>query len=149
DGDVLSVFAGLRPLVRAGAEKRTAALSRDHTIAISRSGMITITGGKWTTYRKMAEEVVDHAAKLAGLPQRRCGTVDFPVHGAIGCTPFARHRLALYGSDAAEIARWEAEGAEGERVHPEVACSAAEVRWHARYEMARTVEDVLSRRTRA
>ncbi len=149
DGDVLSVFAGLRPLVRSAERKSTAALSRDHTIAIGRSGMVTVTGGKWTTYRQMAEEVVDCAERVAGLRHRPSATVDFPVHGAIGYAPFADHRLAVYGSDAAQITLREAEAGGGRRIHPELECSVAEVRWHARHEMAMTVEDVLSRRTRS
>ena len=150
DGDVLSVFAGLRPLVQAGRERHTATLSRDHTIAIGRSGMVTVTGGKWTTYRQIAQEVVDHAEKVGGWSHRPSGTTNLPVHGAVGCAPFANHRLAIYGSDAAGIALWEREGVgESARIHPELECSVAEVRWHASHEMAMTVEDVLSRRTRA
>ena len=66
--DVKSIFAGLRPLVK-GNTKKTAALSRDHLIAISDSGLITITGGKWTTYRKMAEDVINIAIEKNGFDQ--------------------------------------------------------------------------------
>ena len=72
--DILSVFAGIRPLVKAGEGGNTAALSRDHTIHIDKSGLLSITGGKWTTYRNMAQGAVDHAATLAGLPDKPCLT---------------------------------------------------------------------------
>src|SRR5205807_7336581 len=70
--DILSVFTGIRPLVRTGDVSNTAALSRDHTIEISSSGLLTIAGGKWTTYRHMAEDAVDHAIVLGQLPERSC-----------------------------------------------------------------------------
>jgi len=77
--DVLSVFAGIRPLVREGDAGNTAALSRGHTIRIELSGMVTICGGKWTTYRRMAEDCVNQAASLAGLPERNCETEHLPI----------------------------------------------------------------------
>ena len=80
--DILSVFTGIRPLVRAGDAASTAALSRDHTISISRSGLLTITGGKWTTYRRMAADAVDHAAVLAHLEEHPCPTRELPIHGS-------------------------------------------------------------------
>lgn len=141
--DVLSVFAGLRPLVKAGDASDTAALSRDHTIVVSGSGLITITGGKWTTYRKMAEDVIDQAEMVAGLDPVRSHTDILPVHGATREKPAERH-LAVYGSDAGPI---HALGGH-ERVQPSLPLTRGEVRWHAREEMARTVEDVLARRSR-
>jgi glycerol-3-phosphate dehydrogenase len=112
--DILSTFAGLRPLVKAGAGEATKKLSRDHTIVVSNSGLVTITGGKWTTYRKMGEDVVNTAAQVGGLVARASRTHDLP----------------LRGESAPEN------------------ISADIVRRFAREEMARTVEDVLSRRTR-
>src|SRR5687768_6176212 len=80
--DVLSVFAGIRPLARPGSDvASTAALSRDHTIHVSKTGLLTIAGGKWTTYRKMAEDCVDHAATLAHLDERPCVTPSLRIHG--------------------------------------------------------------------
>src|SRR5947209_15976708 len=79
--DVLSVFAGIRPLVKASEAASTAALSREHTIQVARSGLLTIAGGKWTTYRKMAEDCVDHAATLAKLDERPCVTKTLSIHG--------------------------------------------------------------------
>jgi glycerol-3-phosphate dehydrogenase len=146
--DVLSVFAGVRPLVN-GAGGSTASLSRDHTIRTDQPGLVTITGGKWTTYRSMAEECVDVAADLAGLPRKPCPTRALPVHGhhpAAGVFG----PLAVYGSDAPEIqALMEADAALAVRLHPALPYCAAEVVWAVRWEMARTVADVLARRTRA
>ncbi len=142
-GDVLSVFAGLRPLVGAGGDSDTAALSRDHSIRVSESGLVTITGGKWTTYRKMAEDVIDQAEMVAGLDPVRCHTDTLQVHGATR-EKFRERHLQPYGSDA-ELIR--AMGEDG-LVHPALPLTRGEVLWHIRQEMARTVEDVLARRSR-
>lgn len=148
-GDVLSVFAGLRPLVRVGSATETAALSRDHTVHIARSGLVTVAGGKWTTYRKMAEDAVDQAALLARLPARPCVTRELHIHG------FHRQaasfgELAAYGSDAPAIDDLlRSERAYREALHPRLPCRAGEIVWAVRHEMARTVDDVLARRTRS
>jgi glycerol-3-phosphate dehydrogenase len=147
--DVLSCFAGIRPLVRSGDSRITAALSRDHTIHVDPSGLLTITGGKWTTYRHMAEDTVDQAALQAHLPKKLCVTRTLRVHGATGDRT-ASGPLAIYGTDALQIeAIMRAEPALAEPLHPDLSVSGAEVVWAARAEMARTVEDVLSRRSRA
>jgi glycerol-3-phosphate dehydrogenase len=149
DRDVLSVFAGLRPLVKSGDAANTAALSRDHTILVSETGLLTITGGKWTTYRKMAEDVVDHAETVAGIDPKRCRTERLQIHGWTRETIEARN-LRPYGADAPKVAGILAESpANAEKLHPALPYQAGEVRWQAREEMARTVEDVLARRTRA
>ena len=146
--DVLSIFAGLRPLVKAGDGAATKSLSRDHTILISDSGLVTITGGKWTTYRHMAADVIDRAAHSAGLPQRTSTTQDMPLHGATAVMQEEPWRV--YGSDAAAVQKLCSERAEwGERLHPRLPYLAGEVIWAVRFEMARTLEDALSRRTRA
>jgi len=147
--DVLSAFAGLRPLVGGGDDDETAALSRDHTLQVSTSGLVTITGGKWTTYRKMAEDTVDHAAVVAGLESRPCPTKELQIHGAHAHSDRFGH-LAVHGTDALLIEGL-AEEVEGGATLLDDALpyTEAEVRWAAREEMARTVEDVLSRRTRA
>ena len=146
DTDVLSVFAGLRPLVKSGDSGSTAALSRDHTIVVAESGLITVTGGKWTTYRKMAEDVVDQAEMVADLAERDCVTKTLKVHGAMpeGADDLPAN-LASYGADAARIAALD----DSDRIHPRLALTRAEIRWHVRHEMARTVEDVLARRSRS
>ncbi len=147
--DVLSVFAGLRPLVGAPDGDDTASLSRDHTLHVSSSGLVTITGGKWTTYRKMAEDTVDQVAVLAGLELVECPTRDLPVHGYhVNADRFGH--FASYGSDAVEIEELiQDEPGLGERLHPDLPYLWVEVVWAARHEMARTVDDVLARRTRA
>jgi glycerol-3-phosphate dehydrogenase len=147
--DVLSAFTGIRPLVGPRQTRVTAALSRDHTIHVDPSGLVTTTGGKWTTYRRMAEETVDRIARLAGLPSRLCVTPSLRIHGFDADA--ARHgALSGYGADAAAIeALSGAEPALGERLHRDLSSIATEVVWAARHEMARTVEDVLARRVRA
>ena len=147
--DVLSVFTGIRPLVKASNSSNTAALSRDHTIQIDNSGLLNITGGKWTTYRHMAEDCVNHAATLGKLPDRDCVTKQLNIHGFYG-QPHKFGHLSVYGSDALLIQ--ELMRSEPELAQPLAAglpYVGAEVVWAARNEMARTVEDVLSRRTRA
>jgi len=156
--DVLSVFAGIRPLVRvsgaASGVTNTAALSRDHVIHIDRSGLVTICGGKWTTYRHMAEDCVDQAATLAQLPEKPCVTRQLHIHGfpdsAKEHAPKEFGSLAVYGSDAYEIRRLiDSDARLGEPLHAALPYIKAEVVWAARHEMARTVEDTLARRTRA
>ena len=146
--DVRSVFTGVRPLVRRGENRMTAALSRDHTVDIDARGLVTTTGGKWTTYRHMAEQTVDRAAAVAGLPQRRSGTASLRIHGY--AEEELPHHLAGYGSDGPGVlALSDKEPALGQPLDPDLPNTGAEVVWAARYEMARTVEDVLARRTRA
>jgi glycerol-3-phosphate dehydrogenase len=148
-GDVLSVFAGIRPLVRATGVANTAALSRDHVIHIDRSGLVTISGGKWTTYRRMAEDCVDQAATLAQLPERPCMTHHLQIHGFHDAAK-QFGALAVYGSDAPQIRRLiETDAHLGEPLHAALPYVKAEVIWAARHEMARSVEDVLARRARA
>jgi glycerol-3-phosphate dehydrogenase len=148
--DVLSVFAGLRPLVGENtAEGETAQISREHSIMISRSGLLTIAGGKWTTYRRMAEDVVGHAATLAGLDPRACVTRNLAIHG------FHPHserygELAHYGAEAPEVEAVIASApAYGERIHPRLPARMGEIAYAVRHEMARTVDDALARRTRS
>lgn len=146
--DVLSTFAGIRPLVKAGGTN-TSKLSRDFTLREDTPGMITIVGGKWTTYRAMAEACVTRAAKLASLPEMPCGTAALSIHGYT-TTASDFGRLAMYGSDAPAIQQLEQSEPELANVlHPALPYTAAEVVWAVRSEMARTVEDVLARRTRA
>ncbi|HTE06077.1 MAG TPA: glycerol-3-phosphate dehydrogenase/oxidase [Planctomycetota bacterium] len=192
--DVRSVFAGIRPLVRAvsrgaadhaarpghsdqasdtrhagrasdagraghvgrfsrAARRATAALPRDHVIHVDDSGLLTIAGGKWTTYRRMAEDVVDRAAALGHLPERPCRTKELNVHGWIpaqhGADP-VEDPLQVYGSDAPALRELQREDpALAEPLHADLPYTGAQVVWAARHEMARTVEDVLARRTRA
>jgi glycerol-3-phosphate dehydrogenase len=146
--DVLSVFTGIRPLVKADNSSNTAALSRDHTIHIDESGLLNIAGGKWTTYRNMAEDCVNHAAVLGKLPERECVTKQLHIHGFhLQAQRFGD--LSFHGSDAPAIQ--ELMQKEPELAQPLTEAMpyvGAEVVWAVRYEMARTVEDVLGRRTR-
>lgn len=147
--DVLSAFVGIRPLVGSSDAANTAALARDHTIHISNTGLVTVTGGKWTTYRKMAEDAVNQAALLGELEIRPCVTTDLPIHGFHkNAECFGDH--AIYGSDAPALQALIHQNAEySERIHPDMPCLVGEIAWAVRNEMARTVEDFLSRRTRS
>ena len=144
--DVKAVFVGLRPLVK--GEGKTSALSRDHVIHVDTSGLLTITGGKWTTYRHMAEDCVDHAITLGRLPDMECTTKNLRIHG-YSEDAAALGWLEVYGTDAEAIRTLAEEPRLAARLHPELPYVAAEVVWAARAEMARTVEDVLARHTRA
>jgi len=147
--DILSVFAGIRPLAKSGEGSNTAALSRDHTIHIDKSGLLSIAGGKWTTYRNMAHDCVDQAATLADLPDKACVTKTLNIHGYhTNAAKFGS--LSFYGSDAPAIRQLvDSDATLGETLDNELPYIAAEVVWAVREEMARTVEDVLARRTRA
>ncbi len=147
-GDVLATFAGLRPLIsRAGTA--TSKLSREHLVDVARSGLVTVAGGKWTTYRAMAQDAVDAASRAAGLTPAPSQTEFMPLHGALG-TPRDDDTLRTYGSDAAHIDELIASDASlGERLHARLPYTWAQVVYGARSEMARTVGDVLARRTRA
>ena len=147
--DVLSAFVGIRPLVRVGSSRNTAALSRDHTIHIDQTGLLSVAGGKWTTYRNMAEDCVNQAATLARLPDKRCVTRTLNIHG------FHKHaekfgELAIYGADAPLIADlMRSDPRLASPLDPALPYTGAEVLWATRAELARSVEDVLARRTRA
>jgi glycerol-3-phosphate dehydrogenase len=157
--DVLSVYVGLRPLVK--GDGKTSALSRDHVIHVDPSGLLTITGGKWTTYRHMAEDCVDHAITLGRLRDEPCKTRNLRIHGYVDhatgtddsgadAERSGYDAMAVYGSDADAIrtlARQESELAAP--LDPNLPYVGAEIVWAARMEMARTVEDALARRTRA
>jgi glycerol-3-phosphate dehydrogenase len=148
--DVLSVYVGIRPLVKAnGDSSKTSSLSRDHTIRVDNSGLLTIVGGKWTTYRHMAEDCVDHAVTLGELPDVPSKTHHLRIHGYKQDVE-SLTALGVYGSDGeAILALAAADERLGQRLHPALPYIAAEVVWGVREEMARTLDDVLSRRTRA
>jgi glycerol-3-phosphate dehydrogenase len=144
---VLSVFAGLRPLAATKNKNSTKELSRGHKLMVSDSGLITLTGGKWTTYRRMAEDAIDRVIKIGKLPASPCITKDLPIHGSTN-DPL-HEELSVYGSDAKQIeALVMHEQALGSKLCPGFPNMEAEVVWGVRNEMARTVEDVLARRMR-
>ncbi len=147
--DVLSMFAGLRPLIKEKSSGNTAVLSRDHAIFVSKSGLITIAGGKWTTYRKMAEDVIDKAVIVGGLPPRGCCTESLKLYGwQQGLEP--DKPFSTYGCHGKEVKAIAKQTKEGSRpLHPKLPYSSEEVIWAVREEMARTLEDVLARRTRS
>jgi len=146
--DILSVFVGIRPLVKSSKSKSTAALSRDHTIEIDGANLLTVTGGKWTTYRRMAEDTVNQAIELGNLPKKICATQDLKIHGFCENSE-AFGDLAIYGADAEKIRELiEENPILGEKLHADLPYCAAEIVWATRFEMARTLEDVLARRTR-
>lgn len=153
--DILSVFAGLRPLVGHSSKTATSKLSREHEILTSASGLITVIGGKWTTYRKMGQDVVDLAARVGGLPSKASCTAELPLHGASNIAgadweATSEDPLDIYGSDRnALLELMEQQMGYATRVAPELPYLTAQVAWAVEHEMARSVEDVLSRRLRA
>lgn len=146
--DILSVFTGIRPLLGNAHARGTARLSREHCILISGSGLLTVGGGKWTTYRKMAQDTIDQALVVAGLKLKPCLTQNLKIHG------FPAHALNFndacgYGCYAAAINNLVRQNPDlGAKLDPDLPIIAAQVVLAVRAEMARTVEDVLSRRTR-
>jgi glycerol-3-phosphate dehydrogenase len=148
--DVTSVWAGLRPLVKATSDAATKTLSREHTISFSPSGLVSITGGKWTTYRRMAQDVLNHAIDKGLLPQAACLTEALPLHGA----PVPASALlapagtpdSYYGTDLPALRALP--GTQNVLVESS-GLTEAHVRYAARFELARTAEDVLARRNRA
>ncbi|MCU1249889.1 MAG: glpA [Edaphobacter sp.] len=147
--EILSVWSGLRPLVRKGHGK-TSKLSRDHTILVSKTGVVTLTGGKWTTYRRMGQDTIDHAAEVAGLPKIASRTLDLKLHGWTDQLAGVAESDKVYGADLPMIQQLSSEDPSLEKLlHPRLPYRLREVVWAARYEMARTVEDILARRTRA
>jgi len=150
--DVRCVFAGLRPLAAPkDGEKRTKEISRSHKILVSEAGLVSLIGGKWTTYRRMAEEVIDKAIEVGGLPQAACKTRSLAIHGSVAPAPAKpldrASPLSHYGSDGVAIRALQAAAPElSTRLHPAHPFTLAEVVWAIRDEMAETIEDVLARR---
>jgi glycerol-3-phosphate dehydrogenase len=147
--DIRSIFVGIRPLVTPGDQTDTATISRDHYLLVSESGLVTITGGKWTTYRKMAEDTINQAMVVGDLPERESVSRNLKIHGWIK-EQRPKDPLDYYGADAVKINEIMNQDPEmKEKIHPRLPYPKATVLWAVREEMARTVEDVLSRRTRS
>jgi len=147
--DVVGTWAGLRPLLARARDERTADLSRRHAVRRSSSGVITITGGKLTTYRRMASDTVDAVVKALGRGGR-CRTKKLRLLGAEGPAPADDHLAHRYGSEAgAVLALVDEQPALGEPLVPGLPYLRAEAIHAVRREMARSLDDVLSRRTRA
>jgi glycerol-3-phosphate dehydrogenase len=147
--DVLSIFAGLRPLAAIqGNESSTKEVSRRHKITLSPSGLLTIIGGKWTTYRCMAEETIDKALKAGMLEKHECLTKNFSL--ADGSFYDDDDRMKIYGDGAGEIRKMiDNNHGLGESVSPSFPYTKAEIIWIIRNEMPCTLTDILARRTRA
>ncbi len=147
--DVLSVFTGIRPLVKGDKSARTASLSRDHAIRVSSSGLLTNAGGKWTTVRKMAEDCVDRAVEETSLNASSCKTKSLKLHGYTEI-PQTKNPRGFYGTDLDGIKKLESESSElSQPMCKSLPIRRSDVVWAVRHEMARTVEDVLARRTRS
>jgi glycerol-3-phosphate dehydrogenase len=149
--DVLAVFAGLRPLAAPEKEgQSTKEVSRSHKIFVSETGLITITGGKWTTYRKIAEDIIDKAISEKKLPKKECKTEHLSIRGNQKTSTLDReNHLYVYGSDIKNIMALQNNDLElKEKIHPDYDFTMAEVAWAIRYEMAITLDDILARRVR-
>ena len=152
--DVLSVFAGQRPLVHPGGKSGASkSISRSHEVFVSASGLVTISGGKWTTYRKMAEDALARVIEVGQLDPKPCVTEDLHLHGYLdrNSPDFpAEDHLRFYGSDADQVRDLATERPElGAKLHDRLPYLGAEIAWAVRHEMARKLEDALARRTRS
>lgn len=148
--DVRSVFVGLRPLAAPEEEgKSTKEVSRSHKVEVSPSGLVNIFGGKWTTYRQMAEDVIDAAIGANLVPKKACKTVDLHLHGYSNAQHLDDNAFTVYGSDAEKIAELaQSEAKLAEKIHPDYPYIYAQVQWAIAHECAVNVEDVLARRIR-
>ncbi len=146
--DVLSVFAGLRPLAAPQKDnQKTKEISRSHKIMVTPSHLFTILGGKWTTFRKMGEDMVDRVEKELQWPHKKTATRHLPIHGSMANVDLS-DPLYFYGSDGKQVKAL-MNGHSHEWLSKSLQIHEAQVIWAVQHEMARTVEDVLSRRTRA
>jgi glycerol-3-phosphate dehydrogenase len=165
EADVVGTWAGLRPLVNEAKSDRTADLSRRHRVSCSADGLVTVTGGKFTTYRRMAEDTVDEVVRLLGKGAQRSPTRHVPLLGAEGTEALRmsgaamrlgveksrlNHLVGRYGGEARTVlAMIETHPELGLPLIPGLPYLRAEAAYAVRYEMAKTLDDVLSRRTRA
>lgn len=146
-GDITSIFVGLRPLAKQGSSNKTAIMPRDHVIKVLDSGLVHITGGKWTTYRSMAEHCIDKAIEVAKLNFVPAKTKELKLYGYLKTNN--KNSLSCYGSKAKEIELLiENDNSLREKIHPSYPYCKAEVKYHIDNEMAMTIEDILARRTR-
>jgi glycerol-3-phosphate dehydrogenase len=145
--DIKSVFVGLRPLANVSTKNKTAIMPRDHVIKVLSSGLVHVTGGKWTTYRSMAEHTIDKAIENAGLNFLACKTKHLKIHG--WANEKIDSHLSVYGVDGMLIKEMmEADVSLSEKIHLSYPYTRAEVKWFIEKEMAVTVEDILARRIR-
>ena len=149
--DIRSVFSGLRPLVRDPKKQgNTSAISRNHVIEVSESKLITIAGGKWTTFRKMGQDAIDKAIEVGGLENKPSQSESLHLHGFSDNLSMIDPHYLSYGSDSEQLKAWTRENPLlAENIHGRLPYTWAEVLWAIRNEMAESVEDVLARRTRS
>jgi glycerol-3-phosphate dehydrogenase len=146
--DVKSVYAGLRPLIKSSNISATSLLSREHTIVISAGGLLTIAGGKWTTYRKMAKDAIQNAIFIGKLEKRKCITESIEIHG-YSKSSIVKDVYASYGTDAVFLRALISENSFlADKIHPNYPYTKVQIVWAVQEEMAITLEDVLSRRVR-
>lgn len=143
--DVKSVFAGLRPLAAQGDKNETKEVSRHHKVMVSTAGLVSVIGGKWTTYRKMAEDTIDTAIPVGGLPERKCNTERIPIHGYDFNSDWD-NPLHVYGSDIEKIIALNPNG--NTSLATTFHITENQIQWAVEQEMAVTLEDVLARRVR-
>ena len=143
--DVKSVFAGLRPLAAQGDKNETKEVSRHHKVMVSTAGLVSVIGGKWTTYRKMAEDTIDTAIPVGGLPERKCNTERMPIHGYDFNSDWD-NPLHVYGSDIEKIIALNPNG--NTSLATTFQITENQIQWAVEQEMAVTLEDVLARRVR-
>lgn len=146
--DIKSIFTGIRPLVSPENSKNTAEISREHRIEISNQGLVSIMGGKWTTYRKMAKDVINAASTLVALPRVKSTTQFLKLHG-YDKNAANYGDLSIYGSDALLIEEIYSENALYEKqLHPDYSITVGQLLFSIRHEKAKSIEDLLARRTR-
>ena len=147
--DIKSVFAGLRPLAAPEDDSNaTKEISRHHKVRVSTSGLVSILGGKWTTYRKMAEDMINTAQSVGGLPERACITQNLPIHGYDYNADWS-NPMHVYGADLDKLSQLVSEEEHSSSLSSEIPITKSQVLWAVREEMAMTLEDVLARRTRS
>ena len=145
--DVKSVFSGLRPLAAPEDNgSATKEISRHHKVTVSTSGLVSILGGKWTTYRKMSEDLINTAQSVGGLPERACISHSLPINGYDYNSDWS-NPLHVYGTDIEKIHKLDEAG--NDSLSDQLYLSKNQISWAVREEMAMTVEDVLARRSRA
>lgn len=146
--DVKSVFAGLRPLAASAAkEGKTKEISRHHKVHVSTSGLVSVLGGKWTTYRKMAEDTLSAAAMVGGLPTKKCKTRKLKLFGYQAGLSFD-DPLHVYGSERTKVLS-EGPEVQNKSLSDKYYISKNQILYSMRYEMAMRLEDVIARRVRA
>lgn len=144
--DIKSVFAGLRPLAASeGNKETTKEISRHHKITVSTSGLINVLGGKWTTYRKIAEDTVNTVLMVSGLSERKCNTETLPIFGFDPTTNW-NDPLHFYGTEAKKVEAMDLNG--NKSLSSKLFITKNQICWAIKNEMAITLEDVLARRTR-